>query len=147
MNNDWRKDADFAAKFGSDTAWQNAANGLLVDQAAPISEAARGTQPEMISWEECPACGDRNRNDAQFCSNCGTELNRNPDNVVLAALIKRVTELEKVNAADAHFHEWSWASLDEGDRWRVWWGVFWRGLLANLGFVVVLILIIQAGSR
>jgi hypothetical protein len=78
--------------------------------------------------------------------NCEAKLYRNPDNAALVTLTDRVTELEKKIAGDTHTHEWSWLLLDEVDRWRVWWGVFWRGLLVQLG-VVLLVLISQGGFQ
>lgn len=100
----------------------------------------------VVGMTECSACRNENPSDSQFCSNCGAKLSRNPDNAALVTLTDRVTELERKIAGDDHTHEWNWLLLDEVDRWRVFWGVFWRGLLVYLGFAV-LFLISQGGFQ
>lgn len=134
-------------KEGDETysAWYDAAVTMTNDLGATTSGLARQEQPTDLSGA-CITCGSQNRSDAQFCSDCGTKLNRDP-NAVLTALASRVAELERnASRSPSHTHQWNWAKLDQGERWIVWWGVFWRGLVVYLGFVV-LILIIQAGSR
>lgn len=98
-----------------------------------------GRNDGSVQPKSCHACGASLLGDTPFCSTCGVKQHTNPNNADLSALIARVSRLEEELEKDSHSHDWNWWRLDEAEKWKVWWGVFWRGLVAYLGVMIVIL--------
>lgn len=38
--------------------------------------------------------------------------------------------------------DWKWADVSEKEKWKVYWGVLWRGVVVMTGFWLILITIV-----
>ena len=57
---------------------------------------------------------------------------------------RRITELEQRMTRierGGTLHGWRWGSISENEKWFVWWGVFWRGLVVSMGLWVLFIVL------
>ena len=37
--------------------------------------------------------------------------------------------------------EWKWADIPESEKWKVYWGVMWRGAAVMVGFWLILFIV------
>lgn len=136
------------------------AAGFKVDDVSTFGEEL-STAGVIASWSErakpgntsdiassgqvavvCPNCSNKYTEAFQFCPNCGTETQApSPEERseaqarLLDELVERVAVLEAHE--DAAPQSWTWDGVGESQKWKVFWGVWWRWLLFYVGLVIV----------
>jgi hypothetical protein len=57
---------------------------------------------------------------------------------ILGSLSERLSVVERTRNDARSF---SWSDLDDDEKWRVTWGVAWRGLVVYVGIIIVVALL------
>ena len=86
---------------------------------------------------------------AAFCSRCGSPVREasGPSDRTVHELQARFEDLEDQLAGLAGpYSSWRWKNLTENERWTVWWGVAWRGLVIYLAIAALLYVIVAANT-
>ncbi|MBA2726360.1 MAG: hypothetical protein H0U53_10260 [Actinobacteria bacterium] len=144
----------FSPKDRADfSAWLDIQRGPVdrTDNAIPAERPSRTTgiakesQPQHS--RRCDTCGRWTADPAaDFCPGCGKRLHASPEGALLVSLMQRVSQLER-DWSTSRANAWQWRDVQPSERWKVFWGTLGRGLLVNLAFSLLILLIAWIGAN